>query len=154
MEYVKGDLIRMALSGEFGVIAHGANCFCTMGAGIARQIGEHFPAAREVDSGTRRGDPSKMGGLSYARVKTSTGTELIVANLYTQFRWGPPSPPCDTSEARYAAIGSSLKLLSGIIPQGARVGLPKIGAGLARGDWGKIEEVVKRNLPSATIVVL
>lgn len=32
---IKGDLIKLALEGEFDVIAHGCNCFCTMGAGIA-----------------------------------------------------------------------------------------------------------------------
>ena len=32
---VKGDLIKLTLEGEFDVIAHGCNCFCTMGSGIA-----------------------------------------------------------------------------------------------------------------------
>lgn len=32
---IKGDLIELAKQGKFDVIAHGCNCFCTMGAGIA-----------------------------------------------------------------------------------------------------------------------
>ena len=35
MKIIKGNLISLALAGEFEVIIHGCNCFCTMGAGIA-----------------------------------------------------------------------------------------------------------------------
>jgi len=39
---IKGDLIELTKLGEFDVIAHGCNCFCTMGAGIAPQMAENF----------------------------------------------------------------------------------------------------------------
>ena len=42
MKYIDGDLIRLAKQGTFDVIAHGCNCFCTMGAGIAPQMAEAF----------------------------------------------------------------------------------------------------------------
>ena len=35
IKYIKGDLIKLAQKGKFDIIAHGCNCFCTMGAGIA-----------------------------------------------------------------------------------------------------------------------
>jgi len=35
MKYAQGNLIDLALAGEFDLIAHGANCFCTMGEGLA-----------------------------------------------------------------------------------------------------------------------
>jgi len=38
IRYVDGDLVQMAKEGKFDVIAHGCNCFCAMGAGIAPQI--------------------------------------------------------------------------------------------------------------------
>lgn len=37
MQNIKGDLIELALVGEFDVIVHGCNYFCTMGASIAKQ---------------------------------------------------------------------------------------------------------------------
>jgi len=46
MKIVEGDLIKMALGGEFDLIVHGCNCFCTMGAGIAKTIREYFPEYR------------------------------------------------------------------------------------------------------------
>ena len=40
MNKIKGDLIKFAINGKFDVIIHGCNCFCTMGAGIAKTIKE------------------------------------------------------------------------------------------------------------------
>jgi len=34
MTTIPGDLIALAKAGEFEVIVHGCNCFCTIGAGI------------------------------------------------------------------------------------------------------------------------
>ena len=42
MKTVKGDLIHLALAGEFDVIVHGCNCYCTMGVGIAKTIKQKF----------------------------------------------------------------------------------------------------------------
>ena len=42
---IKGDLIKLAIKGDFDVIIHGCNCFCTMGAGIAKSIKTAFPEA-------------------------------------------------------------------------------------------------------------
>lgn len=39
---VEGDLIKLALSGQFDVIAHGCNCFCRMKRGIAPQMAKAF----------------------------------------------------------------------------------------------------------------
>ena len=49
MKVVYGDLIDMALEGHFDVIVHGCNCFCAMGAGIAKQIKETFRSAYNED---------------------------------------------------------------------------------------------------------
>ena len=38
MKVLKGDLLQLALEGVFDVIVHGANCQCSMGAGIAKAI--------------------------------------------------------------------------------------------------------------------
>lgn len=38
MKVITGNLIKLAINGDFDVIIHGCNCFCKMGAGIAKQI--------------------------------------------------------------------------------------------------------------------
>ena len=39
---IEGNLITLAMNGEFDVISHGCNCFCQMGAGIAPQMAKTF----------------------------------------------------------------------------------------------------------------
>ena len=82
MKITKGDLIKLALDGEFDVIVHGCNCFCTMGAGIAKQIKNSFPIAYAADLETNKGDRSKLGTCSVAVVN-----DLTVVNAYTQYSW-------------------------------------------------------------------
>lgn len=48
----RGDLIKLAKKGKFDIIVHGCNCFCEMGAGIARQIKKTFPEAYRADMET------------------------------------------------------------------------------------------------------
>ena len=49
MKTLQGDLIALAQAGAFDVIAHGCNCFCTMGRGIVGSIKVHFPEAWSAD---------------------------------------------------------------------------------------------------------
>jgi O-acetyl-ADP-ribose deacetylase (regulator of RNase III) len=43
MKTVVGDLIQLALNGEFDVIIHGCNCQCVMGKGIALSVKKYSP---------------------------------------------------------------------------------------------------------------
>ena len=86
MKTVHGDLIRLAQEGAFDLIVHGCNCFCTMGAGIAKSIKAAFPAAYEADLATPRGSRVKLGSCSYATIDREESS-LIVVNAYTQFDW-------------------------------------------------------------------
>lgn len=60
MKEIDGDLIALAREGHFDLIAHGCNCFCTMGARIARGIRAAFPEAYEADLNTKKGDRAKL----------------------------------------------------------------------------------------------
>lgn len=136
---MSGNLITLAKTGHFDVIAHGCNCFCTMGAGIAKGIKTSFPAAWEVDLKTKPGDRSKLGTCTSAVVSTTAG-ELTVVNAYTQFDWRGTGLKAD-----YRAITTCMDWI-GSHYQGKRIGLPKIGAGLAGGDWNRIMDIIERSL--------
>ncbi|PIE63101.1 MAG: phosphatase [Desulfobacter postgatei] len=135
MKCVKGDLIQLALEGQFDLIIHGCNCFCTMGAGIAKQIRTHFPKAWEADLGTQSGDRSKLGSYSKARVNTPSGS-LYVINAYTQYHYSGQGQLAD-----YDAIAKVFTTLKKQF-SGHRMGYPKIGAGLAKGDWNIISKII------------
>lgn len=135
MKKIKGDLIEMALKGEFSVIVHGANCFTTMGSGIAVGIKNTFPEAYEADLKTVKGDESKLGHYTFAQSKG-----VIVVNAYTQYKYWGPGVKADYKaiEKVFAQIGKDFK--------GHKIGYPMLGAGLAGGDWSLIEPLIDKGL--------
>ena len=136
---IKGDLINLALEGHFDIIVHGCNCFCNMGAGIARTIRQEFPEALAADMQTTSGDKEKLGNFSSTTV-TRCGNTIIIINGYTQFAFHGREVLAD-----YKAITRLFAKLKKTYP-GKRFGYPKIGAGLAGGDWTKISAIINRKL--------
>lgn len=139
MNKIKGDLIKLAIDGEFDVIVHGCNCFCTMGAGIAKTIKQKFPEAFEADLETIKGDKSKLGKISYAVVKINN-RDLIIINGYTQFDWKG-----NGQKANYDAIRDVFKIIKQNFT-GLKIGYPAIGAGLAGGNWQVISKIINEEL--------
>jgi O-acetyl-ADP-ribose deacetylase (regulator of RNase III) len=149
MKIVEGNLLIMALEGNFDVIVHGCNCFCTMGAGIAKAIKEIFPEAYEADLKTEKGERKKLGTMSFAKV-TRNSRELTIVNGYTQYDYRGKG-----IKANYEATRSVMKLVKQQY-SGQRIGYPKIGSGLAGGDWNKISQIIDEELKGEnhTLVVL
>ena len=139
MNCIKGDLIQLALEGKFDLIIHGCNCFCTMGAGIAKQIKGCFPAAWEADLATPKGERSKLGTYSSA-VENTPNSRLTIINAYTQFDYSGPGVLVDYDAVK--TVFAQIKLDF----TGKRMGYPKIGAGLAGGDWKRISEIIDNAL--------
>ncbi len=143
MQVLKGDLIQFALMGRFDVIIHGCNCFCTMGAGIAKLIRENFPEAYQADLKTGLGDKSKLGTYSQAKVKRN-GNIFTIINAYTQFDFSGSSQLVD-----YGAIQKIFSALRADC-RNQRIGYPKIGAGLAKGNWEVISNIIDKELQGET----
>ena len=136
IKYVDGDLLKM--SDDFDVIAQCANCFCTMGSGIAPQIKAKFPEAYAVDLATKKGDIAKLGTISY-----TTGTKPVVVNLYGQFDYtGRRSGQMDLD---YDALRSAIKLMKEKF-SGKTFGLPYIGTGLAGGNEAKVIAIIEEEM--------
>lgn len=132
MEIIKGDLLKLAKEGKFDVIVHGANCFCTMGSGIARQIREQYPEAYEADCKTVAGDRNKLG--TYTGTPTKDG--FVVINAYTQYDFNRAGENADVFE--YDAFLNVLTTLAVNTAFRINYGFPLIGTGLAGGDKERI----------------
>ena len=137
MKEQTGDLIDLAMKGEFDVIVHGCNCECIMGGGIAKQIKKAFPETFEADCGTQKADASKIGGISYAKVKLENNRRLVIVNGYTQLLAG--------GQVNYDAVRDVMKQVKQNF-YGQRIGYPMIGAGLAGGEWNRIREIIEEEL--------
>lgn len=139
MNTVHGDIIDLTLQGHFEVIVHGCNCFCTMGAGVARVIQEEFPEAYAADLVTIKGDRNKLGDFSFATVMRED-REITIVNGYTQFHFHGEDVLVD-----YDAVRRLFAKVKKQFP-GKRIGYPKIGAGLGGGDWDRISAIIDEEL--------
>lgn len=138
MRTINGDLVSMALDGEFDAIAHGCNCACTMGSGIAARIRETWPRVYSADLTTlEMPKEEKIGTFTKARVNNNVGGKLLVYNLYTQQRFG------SGLQVNYAAIRCSfLNMMLDLSEIPCNIGIPLIGAGRGGGDWNIIYRII------------
>lgn len=139
MKTIKGDLIKLALQGNFEVIIHGCNCFNTMGSGIAKQIRSELPEAWGADQRTVKGDKRKLGWGTRAIIERPEITFTVV-NGYTQYKYGT-----DRMHVDYKAVRSLFKIVKKNF-SGKRIAYPMIGAGLAGGDWEVISTIINEEL--------
>jgi O-acetyl-ADP-ribose deacetylase (regulator of RNase III) len=146
---VKGDLIKMALEGVFDVVAHGCNCFCTMGAGIAPQMAKAFGCDEfKLEGLEHRGNFNKLGVVEDVKVGT-----LTIINCYTQFGFGANHEGGTTSPLNYTALTMCLQKINWKY-KGKKVGLPQIGCGLAGGDWDVVKLIIQQELKDCDVTVV
>jgi O-acetyl-ADP-ribose deacetylase (regulator of RNase III) len=147
MKCITGDLIELARRGRFDVIVHGCNCLHAMDAGIALAIKENFPEAYEADLKTPFGDSNKLGTCSVATHQLKNKT-LFIINAYTQFNWQGEGILLD-----YEALRSCMRWINQNFP-GKQIGIPKIGAGLAKGDWNIIEKIILEEMRDGNVSLI
>ena len=144
IKILKGDILKM--TDKFDVIVHGCNCFKTMGAGIALSIKTKFPEAFECDKDFNTNTPDlRLGKISY----TKTSIPIIV-NAYTQYGY---KRKAGEVLADYDAIRSSMIEIKKQF-SGKKIGMPKIGAGLAGGDWEIIEDIIVTELQNEDVTIV
>lgn len=152
---IEGDLIKLAKEANFDVIAHGCNCFSTMGAGIAPQMAKAFGADKFPMELAGKG-LNKLGCIDYKEVivdqEDSTGT-LKVVNAYTQYSYGRNHLDGIDRPLDYEALTLCMRKMNYTF-KGQTIGLPQIGCGLAGGDWEVVREIIKKELRDCNIIVV
>jgi len=142
IQYVEGDL----LESDCDVIVHGCNCFNTMNSGIAKSIRDKFPEAWKVDQKTVYGDINKLGSFTMAECENN-GKKILVLNCYTQYKYGTSHRHTD-----YDAIRKCMRKINSMFDKNVKIGFPKIGTGLAGGDWNIIEKIINEEFGDYRIV--
>lgn len=149
--YKNGDAVA-AFENEFDVLAHGCNCFCTMGSGIARTIRDKYPHVYEADLETEKGDKSKLGKIFPVLCEGKLFTdskERYIVNAYTQYAYGR-----DKVHVSYTAIDKVFRGLAQFcIDNNYSICIPKIGVGLAKGDWNIISKSIEQQFDKYPITV-
>lgn len=136
--YKEGDLLKS----DCTTILHQANCFSTMGAGIAKSIAEMYPEAAAVDKYSEYSPDYKFGKFTYAVINTG----VTIVNLYGQYGVG------SGLQTDYKKLNNALNyfLFSAKSGFGNNIDLSKIGVpygmgcGLAGGDWSIVKEILEK----------
>lgn len=138
--YHQQDLVPLLEARNFQVFAHGCNCFNCMGGGIAREVARIFPKVENADQKSLKGDLNKLGTIQAIKVPPYSSPHIVI-NAYTQFQyWGKGANVDYTAiESCFAAINKYM-----IRNEYTELVIPKIGAGLARGEWSIIEKLVDK----------
>ena len=138
---IKQDIFTV----EADVIIHQANCFHTMGSGIAKVIRDNFPEAYLADKQTKCGDPAKLGNFSFALVKNDSYPKVkAIINLYSQFDFNTTS-----RNTRYDAMTDGLTQIRDKMRLKAKgklrtIAIPwRIGSNRGGGDWRVVHAIIE-----------
>lgn len=86
IKYKHGNIVDAMLNtNDIDLVFHQANCFNTMGAGVAKDLAGVFPGVAIVDNQTAVADKRKMGGFTKAEVLNQFNHPMQVFNLYGQY---------------------------------------------------------------------
>jgi O-acetyl-ADP-ribose deacetylase (regulator of RNase III) len=137
--YKKGNV----LDSDEKRIAHGCNCSGGFGSGIAKQIADRYPSVKEGYLYKFKHSGWSLGDVQLIGVGDGSGREF--ANCGTQQRYGKPE------EGPYVSYPAIRQVIRNLAKSSWGIGwaMPKIGAGLAGGNWEIIEKIINEE----TIVV-
>ena len=168
---VTGNLITLAKQGNFDVIAHGCNCFCTMGAGLAPQMARAFGCDNyAMEAEMYVGDVNKLGTIDYQERYIDQNTETVyyskvdlppdaipttlsIVNCYSQFGFGTNHKEGSVAPIDYEALALCLRKMNHQFA-GKHIGLPRIGCHLAGGDWNIVKAMIQKEFTDCDVTVV
>lgn len=147
IEIVEGDL----LDADVDIICHQVNCRGVMGAGLAKQIATMFPIVYNEYKNYYMMFKFKSNLLGECLIVNNEiafkhKEYSYIANLFGQENCSTTDRMTDY-EALYKSFDKLFEFANSLGNKETRIisiGIPyKIGAGLARGDWNIIFEIIK-----------
>lgn len=142
IHYIQGDLFET----DAGIIAHGVNCRGKFASGVAKLVGTKYPKARQYYLDKFDEDGWKLGDIQ--AVLQWDGT--IIVNCATQDNYGYAGE----LNANYDAIRTAMESVKRLAQiKNKTIAIPKIGAGLAGGDWTIIEKILEEVFTDYDITV-
>lgn len=132
--YKQGDLLECTEK----VIVHGCNAQGVMGSGVALAIKNKYPDAYKAYLASKQYGGMVLGRCTYS--EQSDGR--VVINAITQQFYGR-NP--HVKYVSYEAVAEVFNMINMFCKErGYReIAIPKIGAGLANGDWAIIEKIIE-----------
>jgi O-acetyl-ADP-ribose deacetylase (regulator of RNase III) len=167
INYIDGDVVKLAKEGAFDVVVHGCNCLSTMGAGVAPQMAAAF-GCDKFEMETWGPSIEKLGNIDYETLyleDTKKWTKypddngeyatlkLTVVNAYTQYMYGANHVNGILAPFDYEAFTVCMRKMNHLF-KSKHIGMPKIGSHLAGGDWKRIEKIIEEELTYCKVTVV
>lgn len=148
IHYLNGDATAPATPGN-KIIAHICNDIGGWGKGFVLAISKKWTEPEEnFYKWVEDGEDFRLGEIQMVPVTQ----DITICNMIGQRDIVPDKtgrPPI-----RYEAVEESLEKLSRLaLKQQATVHMPRIGCGLAGGDWSHIEAIIQRTLIASGVEV-
>lgn len=143
--YLIGDATRPTRDGN-KIIVHNCNNAGAWGAGFVLAISRRWPAPERQYRMFHRSNPKMLalGSVQFVNVEP----DIVVANVIGQVLDGSHPP------IRYEALKFGLLKVSNYANEiEASVHMPRIGCGLAGGEWATVETLVKAAFSEADVPV-
>lgn len=101
--------------------------------------------------------PKAKDGLAVSMGHKSVGQpdvqDIIVVNAYTQYNYGRNHADGVSNPFDYEAFTMCMRKMNHLF-KGKHIGMPKIGSGLAGGDWNRIEHIISVELRDCQVTVV
>jgi O-acetyl-ADP-ribose deacetylase (regulator of RNase III) len=139
---VRGDATALshARPKDRKYLVHIVNDAGFWGKGFVLAVSRKWPFAKTAYR--RHWHLCKLGSTQ----RISVGGHVVVVNVFAQHGLRGPKNPVPL---RYGALRRALRELGSWMvrrDEACSVHMPRIGCGLAGGEWGKVEEIVKETL--------
>lgn len=132
IKYVKGDVLRSNAT----LVAHGCNCRGGFGSGVALAVANKYPKTRRYYLDKFNTEGWELGDVQFVRETDNR----VIANCATQDAYLPRG----RKHADYPAIRKCMQTVKEFASaNGLSIAIPKIGAGLAGGNWVLIEKILQ-----------
>lgn len=152
LTYVTGDATQPGGTGP-RLLVHICNDIGAWGRGFVLALSKRFPEPERAYKDWAAGktdQPFELGEVQFVEVEP----DLTVANLIGQHDIARKNRPTEQPPVRYEAIREGLKRVrEEAARSGATVHMPRIGAGVAGGDWAIIAPIIEKELASQGVNV-
>lgn len=131
-KYIVGDITQT----ELKYIAHGVNCQNKMGSGVAKALYIKFP---EIKTGYHDLLDERVSSFDWlGHIQCIRSKDKVVFNCFTQENYGYDGK----RYVNYGAVSKCFYNLVNTLDKGTVIAIPKIGCGLAGGNWEFVEQLI------------
>jgi hypothetical protein len=131
IKYVKGDATRPIGEGP-KIIPHICNDVGVFGAGFVLALSKRWPITKKAYLAWAEAGPLVLGEVQFVGVEDGISVANIIGQTGVGQRNGPP--------IRYSAVLKGLRTVARAAQTyGCSIHAPRLGCGLAGGEWSKME---------------